>query len=79
MNYNSDDFFTLKLDKNEKKILNFLAENGSINRSELMDFLKVSKSTAFRMLDKLIKKDILTQIGESRSTIYKLKESDRYN
>lgn len=56
----------------EKLILKYLHEHGEITRSDAESLLKVSASTASRVLRKMVKKNLLFPVGRARGTRYVL-------
>ena len=60
--------------KNKKKILEFLRENGEIKNSDIEKLLSVSNSTAERYLNELKKEGAILQNGKTgRNVFYTLK------
>lgn len=62
----------LKLDVRQKKIIDFVRENGRISRAECVKQLKVSPKTATRELNSLVELGILEAKGKGPSTHYAL-------
>lgn len=60
------------LDSNEEKILQFLMEHPMITRKEAQALLKVSQSTAGRILKAMVDSGQIKQLGGSRTTRYEL-------
>lgn len=58
------------LENNEKKILQYLSENSSINRKDVQSFIGVSQSSAGRILNKMVSNNQIIQLGGSRNTHY---------
>jgi len=61
----------------QQKIVRLLLDDffGNLNVSKYAKITKTSTNTAVRDLKYLIKKDVLEQLGEGRSTSYKIKKS----
>lgn len=59
----------------EHKIAEFTESQGEITRSDVENLLKVSTSTASRILRRMVKANILEQHGKARNTKYTLSES----
>lgn len=56
----------------EQKILDYVKEHGYITKKEVIDLLETSRSTAARLVKKLVEANLLQQEGKARSTIYKI-------
>ena len=63
-----------KLSKNEKKILDYISKNGEITNSDARDLLGLADSTTKRLLGSMVKKDLLSPVGERKSREYLLKQ-----
>lgn len=61
-----------KIPSNEKKILDYVEKQGSINNSECRDLLETDLQKASYLLKKLVKKGLLKRVGERRWTQYRL-------
>ena len=64
----------MALDSNEEKVLQFLREHLMITRKETQTLLKVSQSTAGRILKAMVDSGRIKQIGGSRTTRYELRK-----
>ncbi len=60
------------LDKNQIKIVDFVMTMGKIERSDVEDILNVSKRTAIRLINSLLKTGILKTKGEGKKQFYVL-------
>ena len=58
------------LPKRQRRILDFVAINGQITRSEAVKDLQVSPRTAYRDLDSLVKLGLLQRKGKGPGTFY---------
>ena len=58
----------------EQKMLNYVKEHGYITKQEAIALLKVSRSTATRLVKKLVEANLLIQEGKARSAKYKIVE-----
>ena len=58
--------------EDEEKVLEYTKTHGNITRSDVIDLLKVSSATAFRVLNYLVKLNLLTRHKKARSTYYTL-------
>lgn len=58
------------LSREEALIMELAQKNHFLNRHDVMDVLQVSSSTATRILGKMVKKNLLKQIGKARNTRY---------
>lgn len=54
-------------------VVEYLKKNGSIKKSEAAELLDIEDKTAQRLLAKAVKLNILENIGEYKTSIYKLK------
>ncbi|MDO4840941.1 MAG: winged helix-turn-helix domain-containing protein [Desulfovibrionaceae bacterium] len=59
--------------REEDKILAFIAEHGHIARSKAEALLGVSQTTASRMLRRMVDQGLLYQDGRGKKTLYKMK------
>ncbi len=62
------------LNSRQMKLLEYLAEYGSINRREYTIMFEVSPMTAYRDLNLLKEKKLLIEIGNGRGTQYIIKK-----
>lgn len=58
------------LSDEEEKILEYAQSHGAITRNDVIELLKVSTSTASRVIRKMVKSNILKQNGKARNTNY---------
>ena len=59
----------------EDKVLAYIRQNGSISMQKVMETCNYSSRTGARkLIDKMIKVDLIEKIGEGNKTIYKMKE-----
>ena len=74
---------TTKIDKaetitamsKEDKVLAYIRQNGSISMQKVMETCNYSSRTGARkLIDKMIKVDLIEKMGEGNKTIYKIKE-----
>ena len=74
---------TTKIDKaetitamsKEYKVLAYIRQNGSISMQKVMETCNYSSGTGARkLIDKMIKVDLIEKMGEGNKTIYKIKE-----
>lgn len=63
------------LNRDEKAILNYIAENGAIRNSECRNELNINIDQAYYFLNQLEKSGLIQKIGQSRGTRYILPES----
>lgn len=63
-----------KLSDEEKKILSYTRTHGSITKNDAIELLKVSASTATRVIRKMVKGRLLKQNGKARNTHYTIVE-----
>lgn len=61
-------------DNNEKKILAYIQEYGSITRLDVEKLLGMSTSTASRLIKKMVKNGLLIQYGKARNIKYMVAE-----
>jgi len=54
----------------EERVLEYAQSHGSITRSDVIELLEVSTSTASRVIRKMVKNNLLKQNGKARSTNY---------
>ena len=54
----------------EEKVLEYAQSHGSVTRSDVIELLEVSTSTASRVIRKMVKNNLLKQNGKARSTNY---------
>ena len=56
-------------------MLAYIRQNGSISMQKVMETCNYSSRTGERkLIDKMIKVDLIEKIGEGNKTIYKIKE-----
>lgn len=59
----------------EDKILAYIATNGSISTQKVMEICNYNSRTGARnLLDKMINAGLIEKVGESRNTLYRIKE-----
>ena len=59
----------------EDKVLAYIRQNGSISMQKVMETCNYSSRTGARkLIDKMIKVDLIEKMGEGNKTIYKIKE-----
>lgn len=58
------------VNEDEKVVLEFIKNNGFITRADVEKQLEISASTAFRLLRRMVEKDVLAQHGKGRSVKY---------
>ena len=59
----------------EDKVLAYIRQNGSVSMQKVMETCNYSSRTGARkLIDKMIKVDLIEKIGEGNKTIYKIKE-----
>lgn len=61
---------TKSLSEKEEKILEYAREHDFITRNNVIELLEVSRSTAARLIKKLVEENLLEQSGKARKTIY---------
>ena len=54
----------------EEKVLEYAQSHSSVTRSDVIELLEVSTSTASRVIRKMVKNNLLKQNGKARSTSY---------
>lgn len=59
-------------DGREEQILEYAREHNSFTKNDIVDLLKISPSTAARLLRGLIERELLKRNGKARSTYYRL-------
>ena len=60
-------------DKNEERtklVIKYLNQNNSINNKDAKNLLDISEATARRFLNKLVKENILEDVGEYKARKY---------
>ena len=67
-----DDATVLSLD--EEKVLKLIHQKRQAQRSDILPYVDVSKSTLVRILDKLEEKKLIRQVGEGKATYYEISE-----
>ena len=58
------------LSDGDEKVLEYARMHGAVARSEVIELLEVSASTASRVLKKLVKNNLLKRNGKARNTNY---------
>ena len=59
----------------DDKILSYIRQNGSISMQKVMETCNYrSRTGARKLIDKMIKADLIEKIGEGNNTLYKIKE-----
>ena len=58
----------------EEFVIEYLSKNHSITSKKLAKLQETSKPTAVKLLNKLIKKDLIKRIGKTRGSYYSLKK-----
>ena len=56
----------------EERVLEYARVQGVLTRNDVMALLKVSASTATRILQRLVKENLLKQNGKARNTHYSI-------
>ena len=64
---------TDKLNDNRKKIIQYIAERGTITNREVQNLLNVKDSRALKILKEMVEDGILKKEGKLRGSCYKLK------
>ena len=59
----------------EKKILNYIFDNGKITKKEALSLTGYGETKTKEILGVLVEKNLITRDGQGRSTYYKLIES----
>ena len=67
---NTEDKIQKILSDQEEKILEYTQSHGIITRNDVIELLKVSTSTASRVIRKMVKSNLLKQNGKARNTNY---------
>ena len=57
----------------EERVLEYARSHGAITRNDIIELLKVSTSTASRVIRKMVKSNLLKQNGKARNTNYTVK------
>lgn len=79
--YKSMDKVRISTDKmtiSQKKIVEFLLENGKITNKQVQQLLGVKDSRALKILKELIEKDVIAKQGRLKGSYYILKDVDYY-
>ena len=63
------------LSNEEEKVLKYARIHGAVTRKDVIQLLKVSTSTAARVIKKLVKRNLLKQCGKAKNTYYTIMES----
>jgi len=61
--------------KREEDVLRIIMDKGKIKTSDIVDYLRVTRQQAHALLDSLVKKNLLTRVGKTKSSYYELKAS----
>ena len=67
---------TDKLNFSQKKIVDFILENGRITNRDVQQLLKVKDSRALKVLKEMIVMGVIEKHGQLKGSYYTLKESD---
>ena len=59
-----------KILSDEARVLEYVGAHGAITRNDVIELLKVSASTASRVIRKMVKSNLLEQNGKARNTNY---------
>lgn len=71
----SDEEETMIIMSKEEKVLAYIRQNGSISMQKVMETCNYrSRTGARKLIDKMIKVDLIEKMGEGNKTIYKIKE-----
>ena len=71
----SDEEETMIIMSKEEKVLAYIRQNGSISMQKVMETCNYrSRTGARKLIDKMIKVDLIEKVGEGNKTIYKIKE-----
>lgn len=72
---NSTDKNNLSTEKNkvEKEIVNFIKENGRIRNKDVAKIMRITGDGAKKVLEKLVKREVLIPIGKKKGRYYLLK------
>ncbi len=65
---------TDKLNSSQKKIVEFILENGKITNKEVQQLLGVKDSRALKILKELVEADIIMKQGKLKGSYYTIKE-----
>jgi len=60
-----------EIDADAKKVLRFIEQHGATTRSEIQAGLKISSSTAIRLMKKLRDNGLVTKLGSGKNIKYK--------
>jgi glutamate synthase domain-containing protein 1 len=63
-------------DVDEQTVIGYINNYGYINRQQLISLLNISKSSAIRIFNKMVKTNQIASFGGSKNTIYKLAKHD---
>lgn len=58
------------LDEDDKQVLNYVKERGSITREEIEHYMEISSSTAVRMMKRLRDAHLIKTVGNGKNTRY---------
>ena len=70
---------TDKLNLSQKKIVEFILENGKVTNKDVQQLLGVKDSRALKVLKELVEMDILVKRGKLKGSYYALKVNDGKN
>ncbi len=70
--YSVSEEFISELNDRQRAIIEYLNEHSEINRGRCMELLNVSKNTALRELEELLKKGAVKRKGKGRNVYYTL-------
>ena len=71
----SDEAETITTISKVDKVLAYIRQNGTISMQKVMEIGNYrSRTGARKLIDKMIKVDLIEKIGEGNKTIYKIKE-----
>ena len=73
-NHEMDKVNTQKLSNEEEKVLEYAGNCGDFTKNDVVNLLKVSASTAARVIRGLVEKNFLKRNGKARSTYYTLQK-----
>ena len=59
-----------KILSDEERVLEYARSHGAITRNDVIELLKVSSSTASRVIRRMVKSNLLKQNGKARNTNY---------
>ncbi len=59
-----------KIQSDEERVLEYAWSHGAITRNDVIELLKVSTSTASRVIRRMVKNNLLKRNGKARNTNY---------